>query len=118
LELVALAAVGAASVTFLSKGNTTLQLGADPQMRGRVMALWSVAFLGSTPLGGPVVGLVAQHAGPRWGLGLGALACLVAALLGLSVLRRARRNEVDEPEPPVEDLVADPTLRESVEAAR
>jgi MFS family permease len=90
LELVALAGVGAASVTFLSKGNSTLQLGAAPQMRGRVMALWAVAFLGSTPIGGPTAGAVAQYAGPRWGLGLGALACAVAAALGAIVIRRVR----------------------------
>ena len=48
LELIALAAVGFASVTFLAMGNSTLQLATEPQMRGRVMALWSVAFLGST----------------------------------------------------------------------
>ncbi|HVU60934.1 MAG TPA: MFS transporter [Mycobacteriales bacterium] len=108
LEIVALAAVGAASVTFLSKGNTTLQLAADPQMRGRVMALWAVAFLGSTPIGGPVAGYVSQHVGSRWGLGLGAFACAVAALLGASVLRRVRRpvaavegEAVDEVEGPV-----------------
>jgi MFS family permease len=88
VELVALAAVGAASVTFLSKGNSTLQLAADPQMRGRVMALWSVAFLGSTPIGGPIAGYVTQHIGARWGLGLGAVACAVAAALGTAVLRR------------------------------
>jgi MFS family permease len=92
LELVALAFVGAASVTFLSKGNSTLQLGAAPHMRGRVMALWSVAFLGSTPIGGPLAGYVSQHAGPRWGIGMGALACVAAALLGLTVVRRVRRT--------------------------
>jgi MFS family permease len=91
VEIVALAAVGAASVTFLSKGNSTLQLASDPQMRGRVMALWSVAFLGSTPIGGPIAGYVAQHIGARWGLALGAVACTVAALIGISVLRRVRR---------------------------
>jgi MFS family permease len=108
LEIVALAAVGAASVTFLSKGNTTLQLAAEPQMRGRVMALWSVAFLGSTPIGGPIAGYVSQHVGARWGLSLGAFACAVAAILGGSVLRRVRRpvivadsELVDEVEGPV-----------------
>jgi MFS family permease len=108
LEIVALAAVGAASVTFLSKGNTTLQLAAEPQMRGRVMALWAVAFLGSTPIGGPVAGYVAQHVGSRWGLGLGAFACAIAAILGASVLRRVRRQSapvageaVDELDGPV-----------------
>jgi MFS family permease len=92
-ELIALAAVGAASVTFLAKGNSTLQLAAAPQMRGRVMALWAVAFLGSTPIGGPIVGVVSQYLGPRWGLGLGALACAVAALIGGLVLRRIRKVE-------------------------
>ena len=57
LELVALALAGAASITFMSTGNSTLQLTADPSMRGRVMSLWFVAFQGSTPIGGPVVGL-------------------------------------------------------------
>ena len=94
VELIALAAVGAASVTFLAKGNSTLQLAAAPQMRGRVMALWAVAFLGSTPIGGPIVGAVAQYVGPRWGLGLGALACAVAAMIGALVLRRVRKDEV------------------------
>jgi MFS family permease len=94
VELIALAAVGAASVTFLAKGNSTLQLAAAPQMRGRVMALWAVAFLGSTPIGGPIVGAVAQYIGPRWGLGLGALACAVAAMIGALVLRRVRKAEL------------------------
>jgi MFS family permease len=94
IELIALAAVGAASVTFLSKGNSTLQLASAPQMRGRVMALWAVAFLGSTPIGGPAAGAVSQYVGPRWGLGLGALACAIAALLGALVIRRVRKNEL------------------------
>jgi MFS family permease len=90
LELIALAAVGAASVTFISKGNSTLQLAAAPQMRGRVMSLWAVAFLGSTPIGGPVAGAVAQHVGARWGLGLGAVACGLAAALGAVAVRKVR----------------------------
>ena len=59
---------------------------ADPSFRGRVTALWSVTFLGSTPVGGPIVGAVAQHLGPRAGLGLGTAACLAAAVLGLLAL--------------------------------
>jgi MFS family permease len=113
LEIVALAAVGAASVTFLSKGNTTLQLAAEPQMRGRVMALWAVAFLGSTPIGGPVAGYVAQHVGSRWGLGLGAFACVIAAILGASVLRRVRRHPA-----PVEGEAVDELDGPVLEAAR
>jgi MFS family permease len=94
LEIVALAAVGAASVTFISKGNSTLQLAAAPQMRGRVMALWAVAFLGSTPIGGPVAGAVSQHLGARWGLGLGAIACGVAAGIGAVAVRKVQVESV------------------------
>ena len=90
LELIAMVGVGAASVGFLSKGNSTLQLEASPQMRGRVMALWAVAFLGSTPIGGPIAGAVAGSLGGRAGIALGAIACAVAALLGELTLRRLR----------------------------
>jgi MFS family permease len=93
LELVALALVGAASVGFLAKGNSTLQLAATPSMRGRVMALWAVAFLGSTPIGGPIAGAVSERLGGRAGLALGAVACLVAAALGAATLRRSNRAE-------------------------
>ena len=80
--------VGASSVWFLSVGNATLQMTAAPQMRGRVMALWAVAFLGTTPVGGPLIGGIAEHASPRWALGVGAAAALAAAALGARVLRR------------------------------
>ncbi len=98
-ELVALALVGAVSVGFLATGNSTLQLRADPQMRGRVMALWAVAFLGSTPIGGPVAGYVSETLGARAGLAMGALACFGAAALGLRVLRQAQDRVVDDPLP-------------------
>jgi MFS family permease len=92
VALVAMAFVGATSVAFLSMSNSTLQLVAAPQMRGRVMALWAVAFLGSTPIGGPIAGAVSEHFGGRAGLALGAAGCLVAAAMGAVVNRRARRN--------------------------
>jgi MFS family permease len=95
LELGALLIVGAASVSFLSKGNSSLQLAAAPQMRGRVMALWAVAFLGSTPIGGPIAGAVSEYFGARWGLVLGAGACLLAAAFGALVLRRVARSDAD-----------------------
>jgi MFS family permease len=97
LELIALALVGAASVSFLAKGNSTLQLQAEPQMRGRVMSLWAVAFLGSTPIGGPVAGAVAEYAGPRYGLLLGALACLAAGGAGMLIVRRAALRAIAVP---------------------
>jgi MFS family permease len=88
LELFALALAGGASISFMSTGNSTLQLGAAPGMRGRVMSLWFVAFQGSTPIGGPIVGWVMAQAGARAGLGLGAVTCLVAAALGVLAIRR------------------------------
>ena len=92
VALVALTVVGAASVTFLAVGNTTLQLTAAPRFRGRVMALWAVAFLGSTPLGAPIVGAVSEHLSPRGGLVIGGLACLAAAGLGALAIARGRRG--------------------------
>ena len=83
----ALVAVGICSINFSSLGNSILQLHSSPQMRGRVMSFWSVAFLGSTTIGGPIVGWFAQLAGARWGLALGGLAALVAAVLGVFTLR-------------------------------
>ncbi len=87
-ELGALALVGGASVSFMATGNSTLQLTAQPSMRGRVMSLWFVAFQGSTPVGAPIIGWVIAAQGPRAGLGVGALTCLVVSLLGLLAGRR------------------------------
>jgi len=88
-ELVALALAGASSIAFMSTGNSTLQLRAQANMRGRVMALWFVAFQGSTPIGGPIIGAIIALAGARAGLGVGALTCFAAALIGLAALRGA-----------------------------
>jgi len=90
IELVALALVGGASISFMSTGNSTLQLTCAPNMRGRVMSLWFVAFQGSTPIGGPIVGWVIAQAGARAGLGLGAMTCLLVAAVGLLAMRRTR----------------------------
>jgi MFS family permease len=81
LVVIALALVGASAVTFAAGVNSTLQLEVEPAMRGRVMALYSVVFLGSTPIGGPLVGWLAETAGPRSGLVLAAGAALLASLL-------------------------------------
>lgn len=98
LELPALALVGAASVAFMSRGNTMLQLSADESMRGRVMALWAVALLGTTPIGGPIVGYVAQHASPRWALALGGIAALTAT--ALAAFPHNRHNNAHHPAAP------------------
>src|SRR5215218_4122036 len=90
LALLALVAVGFCSIGFTSLGNATLQLTSSAEMRGRVMALWTVAFLGSTPIGGPVIGAIGEHVGPRWALALGG----VAAGLGAGVFRRQLKDPV------------------------
>jgi MFS family permease len=88
LELIALALAGAGSISFMSTGNSTLQLTAAPEMRGRVMSLWLVAFQGSTPIGGPLVGATMAAAGARAGLGLGAITVLLVACGGTLAMRR------------------------------
>ncbi len=82
LAMAAMALVGFFSINFLSLGNVLLQLESDPQMRGRVMALWAVAFLGSTPIGGPIIGWIGEHIGPRWGLAVGGIAAIASAGFG------------------------------------
>lgn len=78
---VLIVAMGAAMMVFLATANSTLQLTSEPSMRGRVMALYGLVFLGSTPVGGPIVGFVSQRWGARAGLALGGAASLIAALL-------------------------------------
>jgi MFS family permease len=105
-ELVALALAGAASISFMATGNSTLQLGADPSMRGRVMSLWFVAFQGSTPIGGPIVGWVMAVLGARAGLGLGAVTAILVALTGLIALRRLRAGGRPARAPQAAEVVA------------
>ncbi|MGH9045701.1 MAG: MFS transporter [Acidimicrobiales bacterium] len=88
LELIALGLVGWGSVSFLALGNSTLQLNSGASMRGRVMSLWAVAFLGSTPIGGPAIGWIIRVSNPRTGLAVGAATCFIAAGVGLLARRR------------------------------
>jgi MFS family permease len=90
----ACALAGVATVLFLTTGNATIQLASDPAYRGRVTALWSMALVGSTPIGSPVIGALSDVAGPRYALVLGAAACLAAVIVGRWP---ARRGTVHEP---------------------
>ncbi len=92
LELAALVFVGYGSITFNSLAKTTLQLAAKPEMRGRVMALWALAWLGSTPIGGPIIGWAGQAIGARWALVIGGLATLACGVLALPALTRIDRR--------------------------
>jgi MFS family permease len=74
--------VGLAAILFLTTGNATVQLASDPRFRGRVMALWSMALVGSTPIGAPIVGALSAAVNPRVGIAIGAVGCGVAAGIG------------------------------------
>jgi MFS family permease len=96
LQVAALVPLGATTVTFSAGVNSTIQLAAEPAMRGRVMALYSIVFLGSTPIGAPLVGWLAQVADPRAGMVLGAVAALVAAALASGAYARASGRRLGE----------------------
>jgi MFS family permease len=98
-EVVAIFVMGALTFAFIAVANTTIQLTAAPEMRGRVMALYSIAFLGSTPIGGPIVGWVSQQLGPRAGFALGGIAAILAtAAAGWSMLHARERDDQRAPD--------------------
>ena len=78
---------GAASIGFMTASTSIVQVEADPAMRGRVLALQAMVFLGSTPIGGPIVGLVCDWFGARAGVALGGVATVAAAGYGAWALR-------------------------------
>jgi MFS family permease len=99
LELAVMVPVGAVSTAFIATSNSLLQLGSSDRMRGRVMALFSVVFLGSTPIGGTLVGWFSEQFGPRAGLVLGGAATVAAGLAGLILLRKETRRRTRRLEP-------------------
>jgi MFS family permease len=80
IALVALVFMGVCSISFISTANATIQLQADPSMRGRVMALYAIAFLGSTPIGAPLMGWIADISNPRVSVMVGGVATLAACV--------------------------------------
>ena len=104
--LVLIFPMGAASIAFIATANATLQLRAEPSMRGRVMALYAIAFLGTTPIGSPLVGWISQAASPRAALAVGGTATVVASLI---TRRHHRRQHERAPDiaPVTDELVVD-----------
>jgi len=82
--------MGIVSMVFMITGNSTLQLSSRATMRGRVMALYGMVFLGGTPIGAPIAGWVADRFGPRMGIALGGLVAIATGLAGLWMLSRLR----------------------------
>lgn len=89
--------VGGCSIAFLTTGNSTIQIEALPGMRGRVTALWTTAFIGSTPIGASIIGAVADAFGGRAALALGAIACFLALGAGIIVLLGLHRSAAPRP---------------------
>ncbi|HEY4121147.1 MAG TPA: MFS transporter [Byssovorax sp.] len=88
----ALVVVGAAAQTFTTTASSAMQLSTEPDMRGRIMAIFLATALGTTPIGAPIVGRIADAYGPRWSLAVGALAGVAAALVALELLWRRRKS--------------------------
>jgi MFS family permease len=84
--------MGAASISFVATNNASLQLRADPAMRGRVMSLNAIAFLGSTPIGAPLLGWISDVSNPRVALVLGGVATLLASIPLFALAARHRRS--------------------------
>ncbi|MEA3184309.1 MAG: hypothetical protein QOJ74_786 [Ilumatobacteraceae bacterium] len=84
--------VGFASIAFMTTSTAIVQLRADPVMRGRVLALQAIVFLGSTPIGGPILGWVCQHYGARVGVAIGGLSAIVAGVYGMRAVRLGADN--------------------------
>ena len=97
--------IGIASISFMTASTAIVQTESEPEMRGRVLALQAMVFLGSTPIGGPILGWVAEHLGARVAVGLGALACVAAGSWGLWVVRR---RGLDEPHRPIAEPLDTP----------
>jgi MFS family permease len=95
LEIAALAPLGAATVTLAASVNSSLQLASEPSMRGRVMALYSIVFLGSTPIGGPLSGWLSEAVDPRAALVMGGVAAIAGALFARIAFDRVARIPID-----------------------
>ncbi len=91
--------LGLSSITFLVASTAIVQTLSAPEIRGRVLALQAMLFLGSTPVGGPIVGWVADEFGSRWSVALGGIAALGAGAWGLAVVRRAGPSTVADEVP-------------------
>jgi MFS family permease len=79
--------VGISSIAFMTTSTAIVQLRSDPSMRGRVLALQAMVFLGSTPIGGPILGYVCQHFGARCGVAIGGVAAIAAGIYGMRAVR-------------------------------
>jgi MFS family permease len=109
---------GIASLTLITSANATFQMSVAPAMRGRVMALYMMVFMGGTPIGAPIVGWVGQTFGPRWTLLGGGAVTILGTLLAVAVFLRGRRRLADETEDAAVQPVQAVTEPEPAEASQ
>ncbi|MBP6884874.1 MAG: MFS transporter [Candidatus Pacebacteria bacterium] len=111
LAILVMVVVGFFSINFLSLANVIIQVESSPEMRGRVMAFWSMAYLGSTPIGGPIIGWIGENIGPRWALIVGALATFIAVWICFAKLKKDKTEIIsDEAKSLEEDALAEENL--------
>jgi len=91
--------LGLTSITFMTTSTSIVQTKATASMRGRVLALQAIVFLGSTPIGGPIVGVISERYGARYSLALGAVATILAGLFGALAVRRRDRADLERADP-------------------
>ena len=94
--LAAIAAMGFVNLMFQAMANAYVQLGVDPELRGRVMGLYMLVFIGGTPIGAPLVGAITSHFGPREGMATcGTIAAVAAIITAIAMARRSRGRRAE-----------------------
>jgi MFS family permease len=119
---IALIGVGISVQTFTTTANSVLQLSTEPFMRGRIIAMFMAIALGTTPIGAPMVGWIADRFGARWALGIGAASGFAAALVGIYYLTKYQAIPLSSDTPALGSLVygyapKPPVPQEKTEAA-
>ena len=109
--------VGFTSIAFMTASTAIVQVRSRPAMRGRVLAIQSMVFLGSTPIGGPLLGAICDRYGPRAGIFLGGLSALAAAALGHVVFKRVWRPVDDDAEVELTPVEALECVEETIDPA-
>ena len=109
--------VGFTSIAFMTASTAIVQVRSRPAMRGRVLAIQSMVFLGSTPIGGPLLGAICDRYGPRAGIFLGGLSALAAAVLGHVVFKRVWRPVDDDAEVELTPVEALECVEETIDPA-
>jgi MFS family permease len=115
--IVAIAVMGFVNLMFQAMANSYVQLVTDPELRGRVMGLYMLVFIGGTPFGAPVVGAVTSHFGARAGMFFcGVIPAAAAVIMAVAVARRTRKEQRARPVPDdwaeLETLLGETTLQE------